>query len=229
MLVKSKLNGKTWLWVNIPKTATTTTMKAIFPNKPYNSQTHYTFNELIRMHQDKYDVFTMVRHPFTRFMSGLNHIFNVCECGNCIVNSENPPTTEEVISFIGDMLKLKTQYTNFFDMVYKNETNSLREEVIKSIQKNFERNIKINDVNCVKLSFIIPQYYILDGLQRGRIFRYENIDVFFNFVTYELGYIIPKEKYRNYENKLINVDSLNSTLQHLIYEFHTDDFTNYNY
>lgn len=79
------------------------------------------------------------------------------------------------------------------------------------------------------LPLIIPQHYILNGLQRGRIFRYENLDVFFKFVTYELGYQIPVEKYRNYDNKLVNVDFNNSTLRHMIYELHKDDFINYDY
>ncbi len=231
MLVKYKLNGKVWLWVNVPKTATTSTMKAIFPDKPYNSQEHYTYRELINRYQDKYDVFTMVRHPIDRFMSGLNHIFSVCECKQCKFDLTVPPKTEEVIAFLGDMLKLKSKQNNFFDTVYKNSTNKLYLEVIRSIQKHFNRNIRIGDVNinCVRWPLIIPQHYILNGLQRGRIFRYENLDVFFKFVTYELGYQIPVEKYRNYDNKLVNVDFNNSTLRHMIYELHKDDFINYDY
>lgn len=229
MLIKSKVNGKQWLWVNIPKTATTSTMKAIFPNKEYNSQEHYTFKELIQKHQDKYDVFTMVRNPYDRFMSGLNHIFSVCECNKCTFNLKELPTTEEVISFVADMLVLKSKTENFFDTVYKNKVNNTYLDVVKSIQKNFVRNIVIGSPTCVRWSLVTPQNYILNGLQYGKIFRYENIDAFFNFVTYTLGYPIPTEHYRNYTNKLVNVDITNTTLKQMIYEFHKEDFIKYNY
>lgn len=230
MLVTSKLNNKTWLWVNIPKTATTSTMKAIFPDREYNLQHHSTYRDLIRQYQDKYSVFTMVRNPLDRFLSGLNHIFSVCECGNCKIDLTDPPKTEEVISFLADMLKLKSQHENFFDTVYKNNTNSLYLDVVRSLQRNFQRNIIIENTKyCVRWSFIIPQSYILDGLIYGRIFRFEEINNFTNFVQRELGYIMPQIKYREYSNKIINVDKSNTTLKQLLYEFHQDDFINYNY
>lgn len=230
MLVKSKLNNKLWLWVNIPKTATTSTLKAIFPEQEYNSQQHNTYRQLIRQYQDKYSVFTMVRNPVDRFLSGLNHIFSVCECGECKVDLTDPPKTEEVILFLSDILKLKTNNENFFDKVYNNNTNNLYLEVVNSIQKNFQRNIQITDNNtCVRWSLVIPQSYMLDGLVYGRIFRYEQIHTFFNFVQRELGYVIPTIKYREYSNKLTGVDKSNSTLKQLIYELHKEDFINYGY
>lgn len=230
MLIKSKINGRRWLWINIPKTATTTTLKAIFPERDYRDQSHHTFKSLKEEYKNKYDdVFTMVRHPLDRFMSGLNHIFSVCECGQCKFDLKEPPTTEEVIAFLRDMLLLKTEHENFFDTVYNNKENDLYAEVINSIQKNFKRNITINNNTCVRWPLIIPQSYILDGLDNAKIFRYENINTFFNFVTYKLGYTIPTEKYRNYSNKLINVDTSNTTLRQFLYEFHKNDFVNYNY
>lgn len=230
MLIESRLNSKKWLWVNIPKTATTSTMKAIFPDKPYNAQEHYTYHELIGKYGTKHDVFTMVRNPIDRFMSGLNHIFNICECGKCKFDMSVPPKTEEVISFIGDMLLLKSQHTNFFNDVYKNNTNNLYIEVVKSIQKNFLRNIIIDDAKkCIRWSLVIPQSYILDGMENGRIYKYEDIETFNIFMRYSLGYALPEKRYRQYVNQLTNVDKSNTTLKQMLYEFHKDDFINYEY
>ena len=50
MLVESKINDKKWLWVNIQKTATTSTLKTFFPEKEYNQQSHQIYVDLVRMY-----------------------------------------------------------------------------------------------------------------------------------------------------------------------------------
>ena len=69
MLVESKINDKKWLWVNIQKTATTSTLKTFFPEKEYNQQSHQIYVDLVRMY-GYHDTFTMVRNPIDRFLSG---------------------------------------------------------------------------------------------------------------------------------------------------------------
>jgi hypothetical protein len=228
MLVESKINGKKWLWVNIQKTATTSTLKTFFPEKEYNQQSHQIYVDLVRMY-GYHSAFTMVRNPIDRFLSGINHLFSVCECKQCIIDVTRPTTTEEVILFLSDMLRLKHKTPNFFETVYKNSQNSLHLEVVNSIQKRFSRNIIVGDVQCIRWPVIIPQHYILHNATNIKIFKYEQIEQFFHFIETELGYIVVQEKFRNYTNKLSNVDVNNSTLRTLIYELHKEDFKLYGY
>ena len=228
MLVESKINDKKWLWVNIQKTATTSTLKTFFPEKEYNQQSHQIYGDLVRMY-GYHDTFTMVRNPIDRFLSGINHLFSVCECKQCIIDVTRPTTTEEVILFLSDMLRLKQKTPNFFETVYRNSQNSLHLEVVNSIQKRFSRNITVGDVQCIRWPVIIPQHYILHNATNIKIFKYEQIEQFFHFVETELGYSVVQEKFRNYTNKLSNVDVTNSTLRTLIYELHKEDFKLYGY
>jgi hypothetical protein len=228
MLVESKINGKKWLWVNIQKTATTSTLKTFFPEKEYNQQSHQIYVDLVRMY-GYHDTFTMIRNPIDRFLSGINHLFSVCECKQCIIDVTIPTTTEEVILFLSDMLRLKQKTPNFFETAYRNSQNSLHLEVVNSIQKRFSRNITVGDVQCIRWPVIIPQHYILHNATNIKIFKYEQIEQFFHFVETELGYSVVQEKFRNYTNKLSNVDVNNSTLRTLIYELHKEDFKLYGY
>ena len=228
MLVESKINDKKWLWVNIQKTATTSTLKTVVPEKEYNQQSHQIYVDLVRMY-GYHDTFTMVRNPIDRFLSGINHLFSVCECKQCIIDVTRPTTTEEVILFLSDMLRLKQKTPNFFETVYRNSQNSLHLEVVNSIQKRFSRNITVGDVQCIRWPVIIPQHYILHNATNIKIFKYEQIEQFFHFVETELGYSVVQEKFRNYTNKLSNVDVTNSTLRTLIYELHKEDFKLYGY
>lgn len=228
MLVKSKINGKEWLWVNIPKTASTTTMKTFFPEMEYYNQIHSPYIELEQQF-GIHDVFTVVRNPVTRFMSGLNHIFSVCECNKCIVDLSEPPTTEDVILFLKDVLYLKQNTHNFFQTLYRNRVNTLYLDVVKSFQKRFYKKILIGDVDCVRWTLVMSQNFMLEGAKNIKVFKYENIEEFFAFMNIELGYTVITERFRNYTNKLTNINSSNSTLQTLIYELHKKDFELYNY
>ena len=228
MLVESKINGKKWLWVNIQKTATTSTLKTFFPEKEYNQQSHQIYVDLVRMY-GYHDTFTMVRNPIDRFLSGINHLFSVCECKQCIIDVTIPTTTEEVILFVSDVLRLKQHTPDFFQKVYRNEQNNLYLKVVDSIKTRFSQNIKIGDVKCVRWPVIMPQHYILHNATNIKIFKYEQIEQFFHFVETELGYSVVQEKFRNYTNKLSNVDVTNSTLRTLIYELHKEDFKLYDY
>jgi|APGre2960657444_1045066.scaffolds.fasta_scaffold13160_2 hypothetical protein len=228
MLVESKINGKQWLWVNIPKTASTTMMKTFFPEMKYNAQIHNPYNELEQQFGIR-DVFTVVRHPVTRFMSGLNHIFSVCECNTCIVEASKSPTTEDVILFLKDVLYLKQNTHNFFQTLYKNNVNTLYLDIVKSFQKIFYKKILIGNVHCVRWTLVMSQNFMLNGANNVKLFKYENIEECFKFINTELGYIVATERFRNYTNKVSNVDVNNSTLRTLIYELHKEDFKLYGY
>ena len=95
MKVQSKIDGKNWLWVNVPKTASTAVMRTFFPSMGINEQQHNSYEELIQAYGNL-DAFTTVRHPVTRFKSALNHTCHLCMCGQCTF-SEQYVSTLDVI------------------------------------------------------------------------------------------------------------------------------------
>ena len=231
MLIKSLRDNKEWLWINIPKTATTVLLKTFFPNRKYNEQQHRTYRDCVREYGVHDYSFTVVRHPVTRFMSALNHIFSVCECGKCKFDLTIPPTMEEVILFVEGFIEQYHKYDNYFSLLYANNTNKLHLEFIKLIQMTFVRNIEIYNIDyCVRWAAFMPQTFMLDGARNTRIYQYEHLDECFVFIRDELGYEVqPNIRYRNYTNKLINVNVDDIKFRCLLYELYHTDFNTFGY
>lgn len=232
MLVESKIDKSKWLWINIPKTASTLVRNAIFNNaNEMEGQVHFTYLENVEIH-GKHTGFTVVRDPMTRFISGLNHVFSECTCGKCLLFYDRPPQTEEVIKFLNDIVTLSKHIHNFHYKTYYNGYDLLWMNIVKSLQKHCIKSKIIYDpVNCVMWSFILPQYLYLDGMEvRDYIFRYEDLSTCANFVKNTLGYQIDTEKkIRVYPYKLQNVDFSSTEIKKLIYEYYQEDYKQLNY
>lgn len=232
MLVESKTDESKWLWINIPKTASTLIRNSIYGyDHEDDRQDHFTYLENVNTY-GKYTGFTVVRNPITRFISGLNHVFNDCACKKCIVFDERPPNTEEVINFLQEITNLSKTIKNFHYKSYYNGSDDSWMSIVKSLQKNFIKSKIIMDpVDCVMWSFILPQYLYLDGMDvRDYIFKYEELHTCVNFIENRLGYIIDtSSRPRSYPYKLQNVDFDNSTIKMLLYEYYEEDYKQLNY
>jgi hypothetical protein len=227
MLVTSKIDKKKWLWVNVPKTASTAVMRTFFPSMEINEQNHQTYNHLINMY-GSFDAFTTVRNPITRFKSALNHTLNVCVCGECKI-TDRPIDKMDVIHFLSDMLKLKNERPDFFRAVYMNGESDYEMNVARSMAKRFSKNIVPNGILCLRIPAYVSQTFILEGPQEKlRIFKYENLQELSGFIKNTLGYDMNNTIYRKYPNKL-GVDFLDPTLLDLVHELYREDFTNFNY
>lgn len=227
MLVTSKIDRKKWLWVNVPKTASTAVMRTFFPSMEVNEQNHQTYNHLIEMY-GSFDAFTTVRNPITRFKSALNHTLNVCTCGQCKITDRQVDKID-VIHFLSDMLKLKSQRKDFFRAVYMNGESDYELNVARSMTKRFSKYITTGSNICLRVPAYVSQTFILDGPQEKlRIFRYENLQELSGFIKNTLGYDMNNTIYRKYPNKL-GVDFLDPTLLDLLHELYREDFTNFNY
>lgn len=227
MLITSKIDGKKWLWVNVPKTASTAVMRTFFPLKEINEQEHQTYNHLIDMH-GSFDAFTTVRNPISRFKSALNHTMNVCVCGKCII-TDTPVDKLDVINFLSDMIKLKSQKQDFFRAVYMNGESNYEMNVVESMIRRFHKYVIPENINCLRIPAYVSQTFILEGPQEKlRIFKYENLQELSGFIKNTLGYDMDNTIYRKYPNKL-GVDFLDPTLLDLIHELYREDYDNFNY
>lgn len=232
MLVESKVDNSKWLWINIPKTASTLIGNALFNHENSEGrQDHYTYTENVEMH-GKYTGFTVVRNPITRFISGLNHVFSHCSCKMCITFPENPPNTNQVIKFLKEIVDLSKSIDNFHYKTYYNGSDLLWLELVKSLQKNFINNKIIMDPeNCVMWSFILPQYLYLDKMEvRDYIFRYEELSTCTQFIENRLGCKVDTSlRPRSFEYVLQNVDFNNTEIQKLLHAYYEEDFKQLNY
>jgi len=227
MLIQSKIEDKQWLWVNVPKTASTAVMRTFFPYIEINEQNHQTYNHLIKMY-GSFDAFTTIRNPITRFKSALNHTLNVCVCGECKI-TDRFIEKMDVIYFLSDMLKLKSQRKDFFRAVYMNGESDYEMNVARIMAKRFSKNIISNGILCLRIPAYVSQTFMLQGPQEKlRIFKYENLQELSGFIKNSLGYDMDNTVYRKYPNKL-GVDFLDPTLLDLINELYREDFTNFNY
>jgi hypothetical protein len=227
MLITSKIDSKNWLWVNVPKTATTAVMRTFFPYMRINDQQHQTYKHLIQMYGMR-DAFTTIRNPIMRFGSALNHTLNVCVCGRCKI-MDRPVDKMDVIHFLSDMLKLKGQRKDFFRAVYMNGESDYELNVARSLSKRFNKYLIPNGILCLRIPAYVSQTFILDGPQEKlRIFKYENLQELSEFIKNTLGYDMDNTIYRKYPNKL-GVDFMDPTLLDLIQELYREDFTNFNY
>jgi hypothetical protein len=227
MLITSKIDQKQWLWINVPKTASTAVMRTFFPSMAVNNQEHQIYNHLIRMY-GQLDAFTTVRNPITRFKSALNHTFNVCVCKRCKI-IDKPVDKIDIIHFVSDMLKLKGQREDFFRAVYMNGESDYELNVARSMQKRFNKYLTSNGIQCLRIPAYVSQTFILNGPQENiRIFKYENLQELSGFIKNTLGYDMDNTLYRQYPDKL-GVDFLDPTLLDLIHELYREDFDNFNY
>jgi len=227
MLITSKIDGKKWLWINVPKTASTAVMRTFFPSMEVNQQEHQTYKHLIQMH-GSFDAFTTVRNPITRFKSALNHTLNVCVCGRCKI-SDSPVDKIDVIYFLSDMLKLKSQRSDFFRAVYMNGESDYQMNVAKIMEHRFRKYLVPSGVNCLRIPAYVSQTFILDGPQdKLHIFQYENLQELSGFIEHKLGYTFNNIIYRKYTDKL-GVDFLDPTLLDLLHELYREDYDNFNY
>lgn len=232
MLVESKIDNSKWLWINIPKTASTLIRNSIFKyNNELDGQNHYSYIENVQLY-GKHDGFTVVRDPLQRFKSGLNHVFSECTCGRCTIFYDRQPNTEEVITFLSSIVNLSTTVSNFHHKTYYNGSNLLWLEILKNLQRVFIKSRIIEDpVSCVMWSFILPQYLYLDGMEvRDYIFRYEDLQTCASFIKNKLGYEVNlTNRVRNYSYKLDNVDFESVELQKLIHQYYEEDYKQLNY
>lgn len=232
MLIESKIDNSTWMWINIPKTASTllrNTFKEV--TSELDGQSHYTYKENVELYGE-HTAFTVVRDPLTRFVSGLNHVFSECTCGQCIIKYDVLPTTKEVLNFLREITELASTIKNFHYKTYYNGTDTSWMLLVKSMQKHFIKNrIITNPFNCVMWSFILPQYLYLDGMRSGDyIFRYEDMSNCVTFIRDKLGYEVDLNKrVRSYSYKLNNVDFENTEIKKLLYQYYETDYTQLNY
>jgi hypothetical protein len=214
MLIHSKVSDEKYIWLRIPRTASKAYGKIFFPDGNYEHRHSnyyhetYTYGEI--------PAFSVVRHPYTRFVSSVKYIIKKqTVIKNKIQNLEASrfefsipcESTESLCDFFNENL---TKIQNVFsDEVYK--------EVFKT-----------NDLGFVRLFFIPQHHYV--GYPPVKIFRYEQLEEFNDWIESTLGYNTQHiEKYNSSADELQHIDFENPKLIKTVERLFYNDYTVFDY
>jgi len=192
MLINSKVSDEKYIWLRIPRTASKTYGKVFFPDGNYehrhNNYYHetYTYGEI--------PAFSVVRHPYTRFVSSIKYIIKQQRLKNDRIENLgfgrfefNLPyeSTESLCDFLNKNL------TKLHHNVFSNE---MYEEVFKT-----------KDTGFIKLFFIPQHHYV--GFPPVKIFKYEQLEEFNDWIENTLGYNTQNiEKYNSSADELPHIN-----------------------
>jgi hypothetical protein len=245
MIVTSKIDSKKYFWVKVPRTATHSYEKIFFPQfndgKIGLNHLHASYFELqTATCENKPKVeggFSVVRHPYTRFVSALkflkmkhnvtNHfedkekIISICEfCEETTVYND--------FYLVNHLL---TSYVNFF------ETETTFYDFIYS---HFDKNCMLktgyhwSGVFKVELPTLITTMFNTQTFfayhPQVRIFKYENLQEFNMWINDTLGISTSSLSKNNSSSDVqLNIDVTTKKFKDLVkYLFH-DDFKLFGY
>jgi hypothetical protein len=252
MIIQSKVTGKKYQWIRVPRTATISYSELFFPLAKTNVSIfhkHTRYNEFstcemcVNDKKINLDAFTMVRNPLDRFISSIYFIATCREIylregGNifretnsyCEICGSLHPT-------MVDLSKKESPY-NFFEF-YKNE-----EIFYQFFYDNFNKNCELkygidlysifNTYNPAMVgSFFQTQVYWAYH-PKVKIFRYEEIDKFNDWIEENLGYDTSQLVHKNASRKkelssVINIDFTTDKFKKLVKHLFYDDFRYFNY
>lgn len=249
MIVSSLLDGKKYFWVKVPRTATHSYQKLFFSellNEQSTNMIVHTHASFSRMKSaqcaNKPNIelaFGLVRHPKSRFISGLRHlqsklnsqlkemdvhnILSICEfCGEIeIVEKDNS---------IADFKKSRS-FFNFLE----------NEEVFYNfIYTHFGKNSKLN-LGCIvgeifqteNPSFVTSMFVTQTEYAyhpQVKTFRYENLSEFNYWIEKTLGYSTNNlEQINSSNNTSVNIDFTTKKFDDVVRYLFQDDYEMFGY
>lgn len=236
MLITS-VSGNQYQWIRIPRTATTSYLKLFDTNdlKYPRLNVHNKFGKFHTCNKcvnnlSNFSGFTLVRNPIDRFISILYFLIELRE-------NTPPDETEVVVCEICNSKSLvSTKVNNNFFKFYENE-----KIFYEFFYDNFGKNCEVKNNHDVfntnnrwptKPFFQTQIYWAYHP--KVKVFKYEEIHKFNQWIKNELGYDTSKLEKINFSKKeklkdIINIDFSSDKFKELAkYLFH-DDFLYFGY
>jgi hypothetical protein len=246
MFIKSKVTGNNYFWVKIPRTGTVAYQElftGIDATSEYFQHSHFRYGEVHCHDVDAFlfqsPGFTLVRNPLSRFISSLKFIKNVTNkfkpenLQSIIeVKSECPFCKKETLVVVEkkefsvpyDIFDFLKNEDTFYDFMY---TNFDKNCYLKN-DHGFEDIFKIEDASFVRAFFKTQVHWAYHP--NVKIFKYENINEFNNWIDIELGYNTSVLNNKN-SSSLINLpfDTNSNKFKELTKHLFYDDYRYFNY
>jgi hypothetical protein len=251
MVISSKVTEKKYQWIRVPRTATMAYSELFSPyfgtevarahsHSRYNQ--FYSCGECVNHEKMNLDAFTVVRHPVDRFISSIYFMASRRESyseTNKILKKMNRHC--EICNKIDQItinLSKKESPNNFFNF-YKDES-TFYDFFYDSFDKNCSLKSNLNlfsifntsDISLVASFFQTQVYWAYHP--KVKIFKYEEISKFNNWIEENLGYDTSQLTHINASRKkelsdVINVDFTTDKFKKLVKHLFYDDFRYFNY
>jgi hypothetical protein len=247
MIVESKITGKKYQWIRVPRTGSTSYTK-LFSWKTYAEypilHSHLPYDRFRTcdacMGTGLYlNAFGVVRNPYDRFISSLyflierhnqSNIFDIEEDAFC-----NVCEICKKVDIVKNQEKYKMEFFNF----YKDE-KTFYEFFYDNFNKNCELkpNLTLYDIFNTKNVSLVSSFFRTQVFwayhPKVKVFKYENINEFNLWIKNELGYDTDKLERINYSKKdllknKIKIDFKSSKFKELVKYLFYDDFRYFNY
>jgi hypothetical protein len=211
MIITSCTTREKYFWVKIPRTGTHS-CKEIF--KKYNSDEeghpHKAYHTLCKIHNMVLPGITVVRHPFTKFISSIHYI------------SERQPHTTSAIKNLWHSTESCINFLN--ESFYRN--------CVRKITNMSDLFVDSDSIVALKsyIAFFTTQTELAYH-PSVKIFKYENLPEFTSWISETLGYDTTQFPHVNgsrYHKKL-NVDFTSRELVETVENLYYDDYKVFNY
>jgi hypothetical protein len=245
MVIKSKINNKSYQWIRIPRTATISYSSLFFDNSNIDypkGHTHYRYNQFSRCKKCaetpelNLPAFTMVRSPVDRFISSVyflvgrkldkfapRKMYTLCDmCQEFILSEANNGTAS--LDFFNFYKNEQIFYEFFYDNFNKN--------CELKIGLDFYKIFDVTDISLVTSFFRTQVYWAYHP--KVKVFKYEEIGKFNNWIEETLGYDTSQLTHTNASRKkelndIINIDFTTDKFKNLVKHLFYDDFRYFNY
>jgi hypothetical protein len=251
MVIISKITDEKYQWIRVPRTATMA-YSNLFLDKLYPEisiyHTHNRYNEFSTCEKctnseiSNLKAFTLVRNPLDRFISS---IYFMASRREAYINLNDIPSKSYKYCELCNNLTLlkldrnKTKSPNNFFEFYQNE-----KIFYDFFYDNFDKNCKLKigndlhsvfDTNSTSMvgSFFYTQVHWAYH-PKVKIFKYEEIHKFNEWIENELGYDTSKLIHTNASRKkelknIVNIDFTTDKFKKLVKHLFYDDFRYFDY
>ena len=211
MILKSRINDNSYAWVKIPKTATRSYSELVDNTTPHS---HMPYSVMTKKFGE-YPCVTVVRDPYTRFVSSMRHVF-----GALNAQITHPHHVNHLIYSIP--LNNTTNFCNFFYKFYDKNCISFDPMVHHKIAYH---NIQMYH------PFFQTQTSMIRTATNPLIFKYENLNEFNIWLETEIGIDTSKLSYVGKSEKIIpfNIDLESEEIKSLVKYLFEEDYVQFNY
>lgn len=239
MIVTSLCTGEKYFWVKVPRTATQSYEKIFFPNRErhttYYPHYHLPFRQSMRYCDTPTTVekgFTVVRHPWTRFVSALQLMQSKKQSRQNILNhyqrfvklceycEQEVDTDGDLVNHIRDEYHPPTFLENedvFYDFMYSHFDRNCIPKPYSTLETIFDAH-----AHFMKSFFITQTFFAYHP--KVQVFKFEQLEIFNNWIEVTLGYNTSSIPHSNSskDGKLsidVHSEKFHKLVQHL---FHDD-------
>jgi hypothetical protein len=211
MVIKSLVRDERYIWLRVPRTATYSYGKLFFPETKYEHSHNSYYHETDKI-GELLPAFSVVRNPYTRFVSSLKHMVKR-QKQNGKIGRWNFYIPMENIEILSEWI--------FDNMDLLKSTDNEARDYIKNL-------FKTDDITFVKLFFAEQVHFV--NFPGVSIFKFEALTEYNKWIQDTLGYETKFIQHLNSSSdELQHLDFQNVNFIKIVEQFFYEDYTVFKY